>query len=270
MGNSAIAFPLQRLGMNVWTIPTVIFSNHTGYQDWQGMVMDPETIWKIYLGLKKRGVIEHCKAILTGYVGSAALEQTLEAILADIRRTHPACIYCCDPVMGDVGQGFFVHSDISQLFREKLCPQAHILTPNHFELEFLAGRALGSIEETLQACRTLLKQGPEVILVTSLRFATDKPGQITLLAVTKTEAYRVITPYFPVTLSGTGDIAAALFTFFYLQYRGSLSEALPHTAARIFEIIEATVKSGSQELALVQAQEGIAHPCHMFLGEKVG
>ncbi|MBJ7453277.1 MAG: pyridoxal kinase, partial [Blastococcus sp.] len=31
VGNAAAVFPLQRLGVEVWPVHTVQFSNHTGY-----------------------------------------------------------------------------------------------------------------------------------------------------------------------------------------------------------------------------------------------
>ena len=34
VGNAAAAFPLQRLGIEVWQVHTVQFSNHTGYGSW--------------------------------------------------------------------------------------------------------------------------------------------------------------------------------------------------------------------------------------------
>ena len=40
VGNAAAAFPLQRLGIEVWPIHTVQFSNHTGYGSWKGRVFD--------------------------------------------------------------------------------------------------------------------------------------------------------------------------------------------------------------------------------------
>ena len=40
VGNSAAVFPLQRMGVEVWPIHTVQFSNHTGYGNWQGRVFD--------------------------------------------------------------------------------------------------------------------------------------------------------------------------------------------------------------------------------------
>src|SRR6266403_588649 len=40
VGNDAAVFPLQRLGIEVWPVHTVQFSNHTGYGSWKGSVFD--------------------------------------------------------------------------------------------------------------------------------------------------------------------------------------------------------------------------------------
>ena len=42
VGNSAAVFPLQRLGVEVWPIHTVQFSNHPGYGSWKGDVFGGE------------------------------------------------------------------------------------------------------------------------------------------------------------------------------------------------------------------------------------
>jgi pyridoxal/pyridoxine/pyridoxamine kinase len=38
VGNASAVFPMQRLGVEVWAIHTVMFSNHTGYGAWRGPV----------------------------------------------------------------------------------------------------------------------------------------------------------------------------------------------------------------------------------------
>lgn len=35
VGNASATFPMQRLGVDVWPIHTVQFSNHTGYGSWK-------------------------------------------------------------------------------------------------------------------------------------------------------------------------------------------------------------------------------------------
>ena len=44
VGNSASVFPMQRLGVEVWPVHTVNFSNHTGYGAWRGPLMDPADV----------------------------------------------------------------------------------------------------------------------------------------------------------------------------------------------------------------------------------
>ena len=39
VGNSAVTFPLMRMGVEVWPVITVHFSNHTGYESWRGPLL---------------------------------------------------------------------------------------------------------------------------------------------------------------------------------------------------------------------------------------
>ena len=39
VGNSAATFPLMRMGVEVWPVLTVHFSNHTGYPGWRGPLL---------------------------------------------------------------------------------------------------------------------------------------------------------------------------------------------------------------------------------------
>lgn len=71
-GNSAAVFPMRRLGMDVWPINTVQFSNHTQYaQGWQGMAMPAGHISALVKGLGNIEALSGCDAVLSGYLGSA-------------------------------------------------------------------------------------------------------------------------------------------------------------------------------------------------------
>ena len=106
VGNSAAVFPLQRLGFEVWPVNTVYFSNHTGYGAWRGSVFELETLREVILGIEERGVFGDCGGVLSGYLGDASLGRLVLEILARVRVVNPNVVYCCDPVMGDVGRGF--------------------------------------------------------------------------------------------------------------------------------------------------------------------
>ena len=57
---------LQRLGVNVWPIHTVQFSNHTQYGKWEGLPTPNEQISLLVEGIGARGVLGSCDAVLTG------------------------------------------------------------------------------------------------------------------------------------------------------------------------------------------------------------
>jgi len=57
VGNSAATFPLQRLGHEVWPVPTVVFSNHTGYGAWRGPLLPPDDVRAVVTGIEERGVL---------------------------------------------------------------------------------------------------------------------------------------------------------------------------------------------------------------------
>ena len=140
VGNSAAVFPLQRIGVEVWPVNTVHFSNHTGYGAWRGMVLAAETIADVIQGIEERGVLHRCDGVLSGYMGDASLGEVILDAFTRVKRANPNAVYCCDPVMGDVGRGFFVRPGIPEFMRDRAVPAATLVTPNQFELEYLANR----------------------------------------------------------------------------------------------------------------------------------
>ena len=152
VGNSAATFPLQRLGHEVWPVNTVHFSNHTGYGSWRGIVLEPEVISDVIDGISDRGALAQVDAVLTGYQGSPGVADVVLRTVQRVRDLNPAAIYCCDPVMGDVGRGMFVLPGVPELIRETVVPVADIVTPNAFELAYLAaGGDPGAVDDPRSA-----------------------------------------------------------------------------------------------------------------------
>ena len=160
-------------------------------------------------------------------------------------------------------------SGIDVFFRDRALPAADLITPNHFELEHLVGRKVGTLAEALAAARSLLK-GPRLALITSLIRADAPAGQIEMLAVTNDAAWRIATPLiaFPIMPNGTGDAVAALFTAHWLQ-GGDIVGALEKAAASIYAVLEATQAMGERELQLVAAQDKLVAPARRFSAEKL-
>src|SRR3954451_8723497 len=146
---------------------TVHFSNHTGYGDWRGPLLTSQDIAEVILGVEDRGALEKCEAVLSGYQGAEDVGAVILDAVSRVKGHNPEAIYCCDPVMGDVGRGMFVRPGIPQFMRDRVVPAADVVTPNHFELDFLTGRTSGTLEDLLGSADALRAAGPAVVLVTS-------------------------------------------------------------------------------------------------------
>ena len=262
-GNSAAVFPLMRRGVEVWPVITVHFSNNTSYGGWRGPVLDASDVADVVRGIDERGVLGQVDAVLSGYQGD---ERTGAAILASldlVRERNPKALYCCDPVMGDVGRGFYVHSGIPEYLRDHAVPRADIVTPNHFELDFLVGHESHTLPQLLAACAELRALGPEVVLVTSVVLDELPAGSVTMVAASADGAWLVTTPLLDRAFTGSGDVTAALFLANYLA-SSDPAQALGQTADSVFSLLAATAQADSRELRLVAAQDELVAPSHRF------
>ncbi len=269
VGNRAATFPLQRLGHEVWAVNTVEFSNHTGYGAWRGRTASADQVAEIVQGIEALGLLPRCDALLTGYVGDAALADVVLDTARRVRAANSRAIWCCDPVLGDVDTGIYVKPGIDTFFRERAIPACDLVTPNHFELEHLTGRTVSTMDEALAAARSLLG-GPRLALITSLRRADAPSDQVEMVAVSREEAWRVSTPLigFDVAPNGTGDAVAAMFAAHWLE-SGDVAAALGKAASSIFAVLETTRALGERELQLVAAQDRLVAPPRRFTPEKV-
>ena len=263
VGNSAATFPLMRLGVEVWPVLTVHFSNHTGYGAWRGPLLAASDVADVVRGIDERGVLNRVDAVLSGYQGGEAVGAEILNAVALVKQRNPSAIYCCDPVMGDVGRGFYVRPGIPEFMRDAVVPAAQIVTPNQFELDFLTGRQTRTLDDLLEAAHALRATGPEVVLVTSAILEGSDPGSVLMLVVDGTGAWSVTTPLLDRTFTGSGDITAAIFLAHYLR-TGNPASALENTAAAVYSVLKATAEGESSELALVAAQDYLVKPPYTF------
>lgn len=268
VGNSAAVFPLQRMGFEVWPVNTVHFSNHTGYGEWRGPVLAAEDISGVIRGVEDRGVLPSCDAVLSGYMGDVSLGEVIAGAVGRVKELNGGAVYLCDPVMGDVGRGFFVRPGIPEFMRNVAVPAADYITPNQFELEYLTGMEIATLDDALEASEKARRLGPEIVLTTSLRRRDGSEDAIEMLAASGDGAWLVETPSLPLEVNGAGDATSALFLAHLLK-SGDLAEALSMTASTIYAVLDETHRTGSREIRLVGAQESIVSPPERFEAERV-
>jgi pyridoxine kinase len=272
VGNRAAVPVLERLGHDVWPVNTVAFSNHPAHGTFRGRVVPAGEVAELLDGLAARGVLARCDAVLSGYLGDPATASAVADSVSRVRSANPAALYCCDPVIGEVGRGVYVRPGISEALRDRLVPLADIVTPNPFELELLTGVAPSTVDAAHAAARALLGRpsrdgGPRLVVATGLRPA-DAPRELTVLAVTPDATWVVRHPWRTVRVWGTGDAFAALFLGAYLGHRDPRA-ALEHAASALDAVLAVAEREDVDELPLVAAQDALVHPRSRFPAERL-
>ncbi len=256
VGNSVAEFALRRAGVDVWPIDTVCLSHHPGHGRCRGRVREPEELAELVIGLEDIGALAQCRAVLSGYLGSWRNGGVVLDAVARLGRARPDALFCCDPVMGDHDVGFYVDEALIRFFRDQAVAAADILMPNHFELQTLAQAELPTLPAVLAAADRLRRQGPKVLLVSSLPDA-DAPSRLGTLLMTAGETWLATTPRLPMPARGAGDLLAAQFLARWLR-DPEPPQCLAGAVAATFAVLAAT--GDAPELRLVAAQQQMAAP----------
>ncbi len=263
VGNAAAVFPLQRIGVEVWPVNTVQFSNHTGYDGWTGTVFGADHIRDVVRGIEDRGVFASCDGVVSGYMGSVEIGEAILDAVARVKRANPAARYCCDPVIGDIDSGVYVREDIPDFIRTKALALADVVTPNQFELGLLSGLDTGIMDGLLAATDWLHAVGIGALLVTSVQTDDTPDNCIEMVASGRDGVFRLRTPLLPLSISGAGDAIAALF-FAHLLRGLPAAEALAKAGSSVFGVLRMPAERGAHEILIVEAQEEFVRPSTLF------
>lgn len=289
IGLSAIVPALQALGHEVWPLPTIMLSNHPGHTRAAGLRTPVDKLEAMLDALAANGWLGEIDAVLTGYLPSPEHVAFAAQAIARLKAVRADARVLVDPVLGDEPKGLYIDSLAAAAIRYTLVPFADVLTPNRFELGWLAGRKLTSIEDAEAAARALgrptvvvtsaallpspLRGGgggggsirePSVFLTPSLTAPRQGEGphvegvgngQILTLLATPDTAVTFATPHRPHVAHGTGDLFSGLLLGHMLAQR-PMPEAVARAVAGVARAIEAS--SGRDELMLAGALPAIS------------
>ncbi len=251
VGNGAARFALQRLGFEVWAVPTVLYSNHPGHGDFSGETMAAKDMTGLIDALDRQGHLARCQAVLTGYARTAAQVDVMADAAARVKTQSPGAVLCCDPVLGDTHTGTYVPLDVATVLPKSLASKADLLMPNLFELETLSGIAVTDAETAIGAAHLL---NCPVVVCTSIPYQ-DK---LATIAVTPENAWMVLSDWVDKAPHGVGDLTSALFLGHRLK-GVEVPSALQQAVSTVFALVQASVAAGSNELLLIERQDLIEH-----------
>lgn len=257
VGNSAAAFPMRALGVDVAEVPTTLLSNHPHYPTTRGRVLEPSLVADLLRGVEERGLAERASILLSGYLGSAAIADEVAEFVVRAKRANPRLIYLCDPVMGDSDIGFFVPGELKLAFAERRVPLADIVTPNAFELAALAGMPVSKPADAADAAARI---APATVIVTGL--AVDGNAVCTALAEGGS-LWTVTTPRIDARPAGTGDLFTGLLAARFAKGVAALP-AMEAAVAGTFGALALTAGATWEEMPIVPNIAAITEPHERF------
>lgn len=249
VGNSIALPALQRLGLRAAAVPSAVLSNTPHYPSVHGGALPPAWFAGYLDDLQRRGVLADAGAVLVGYLGGEEQARALAGWLERVCAVHPQLKVHVDPVIGDFDHGAYAEPRMLAAWREHLLPHAHALTPNHFELEKLAGTPLRSLEECVGAARDLLIDRTEWVVVTSAAPQTWPPDEMHVAVVTRDDHHLVTHPRIEDGPKGAGDLFGALLLGRRLAGAG-LTEAVEAACRDVLDVLRYAADHGWEELVL--------------------
>ncbi|MBC8037181.1 MAG: pyridoxal kinase [Rhizobiales bacterium] len=240
VGNSVAVPAMQARGHEVLAVPTVILSNHPGHGKPVSLRMPAPELAAILGALDGLGALSSCAAVMTGYFAANDQIYGVARIIQRMKQQNPQLFVLVDPIIGD-GDALYVPLPVAEAIRDTLLPLATCITPNRFELGWLAGRGVTNVEEALAAARSL---GIGEVLATSIPAGADR---IATLAITGSDCFECMTPLKPSMPHGTGDFLAGLYLAERLEH--GPEEALRRSMAILERAIERSKESSILEIA---------------------
>ena len=214
VGLKAMMPALRALQLETVSLPTTILSAHpAAFPDQGPPVSTPQTPEQMLAAadwLMAAGALDHCAAVITGYLPSAAHIAAAADIVSRLKARNSELIYCCDPICGDNGALYLPESNVAAL-HDTLLPLADMATPNLFELSVLSGQAMPTDDAAAIAAARSLR--PAHLIVTS---APAPPERIATLSVAE-QVLRCETACAPQAPHGMGDCFAALYVGLHLK-----------------------------------------------------
>ncbi|MBR6770962.1 MAG: pyridoxamine kinase [Lachnospiraceae bacterium] len=203
----AVAMPIiSYMGIQSCPVPTSIFSNHTGFQDY---------FFDDYTEHMEEYMSKWCKlglefeGITSGFLGSKRQIELVIRFIEEFRSERTRVIV--DPVMGDYGKIYATYTEELCREMERLTAYADILTPNLTECCKLTKTPYKEGEwkeaELEQMAELLLEKGPKNVVITGIpqgdfivNYIKEKGKEARIISTCKVGTER----------SGTGDVFASI------------------------------------------------------------
>ncbi|MFB6454294.1 pyridoxal kinase [Chitinophaga sp. Hz27] len=213
VGNNAAMMAIQLHGFDPIMLPTVMLSAHTGHKAFYGEAISAELFAKLLRGIKEIDILVDTKYLLSGYIATADLVELSAAFIATLKRDDHHYVYLYDPVFGDMRtDGLYVPKEVADLSVSALLPLSDVLTPNHFELEYILQREVRTIAALQEAVQAHPLLSTRSVIMTTAELADTPADQVEVILLKDNNVKRFRSKKVHADIVGTGDLFASIIT----------------------------------------------------------
>lgn len=256
VGNSVAGLAIQLHSFNPIILPTVMLSSHAEQNIYYGDVVSPDLFKKLVRGITEVGFLERTAFSVSGYINTSELIDLTADFISDWKVRNTTATYIYDPVLGDTrANGLYIPENIARHSIAKLLPICDILTPNQFELEFIVGQKISSLEELLTVVDNHAVLRSKTLVLTSAVLEDTAEEQIEVVVVKNGIARRFSSKNIHIEVVGTGDLFTAIMSS-QLALGREIGDAIQNAMDFVCNVLVYTKKHGLKSMsasAIMQA-----------------
>jgi pyridoxine kinase len=270
LGNSSTVFPMRRMGVDVWPINTVQYSNNSQYgQGWTGKAIPASEIVNLVKGLDNIHQLENCSALISGDLKSVEECDAVAQVVQCLKQRNSQALYVCEPVISDPLKKSDLAEGVRETITQQLLPVADIIVLSQTTLTQLTGVEIATTEDAVVACRAAMELGPKIILVQSL--PSLHKNHFSMMLATPKRCYLSRSPKikFERNPPGVGDLITGVFTAAIIKGM-ALGVAFKHVHNAVYGVLKVTEDEHSCELESIAGQCEFSDPSYDFPIKQVG
>lgn len=256
VGNNSASFAIQLHGINCVAIPTILLSSHTDKPVYYGEAVSKELFDKLANGVLEIETARLTQYAISGYLKSQDIIDATAQFIQELKKQNNIT-YIYDPVFGDTRtDGLYIPKEQADYSMEKLLPLSDILTPNHFELEYLLGSKIANERELVEAVKSHPLLSKRQIVLTTAELSENVNHQVEVILIDKGILTHFYSENIPVEVVGTGDLFTGVLSA-QLTLGQSLSEAIQVSMNFLSTVLKYVYTHGLKEMnamAILQAQ----------------
>lgn len=210
VGNNIAELAIQLHGIDIIAIPTVLLSAHTDNEKVYGEPTSPSLFADLLKGIDALEIKKDINLAITGYFGSKDLIELSAGYISSLKWEQP-CTYICDPVMGDFRtDGLYIPEEVAQGIIEKFIPLSDIITPNHFEFEYILQQEVRSESALVELIKSHKLLKDKIIVATSVALEDTPADVLETLIIRNGNIKRIASEKVHIDTVGTGDLFTSL------------------------------------------------------------